>query len=129
MHCGKTGLYISESIFLNPLTIIPAYHAMFSLPYHISSPLRSSQFDISIVCIPLSYIRVVMTNLPMQPLFSELQQHPSAVCSSCVAPSQLSSPLPFLLLLLLLLSTLLRPQAASAATMLTAVSCSAAVVG
>lgn len=64
---------------------------------------------------------------PCRTLFSELQQHPGAVCSSCVAPSQPFSLLPFLLLLLLL-TTLLHPQAASAVSMLTAVSLSAAVV-
>lgn len=32
-----------------------------------------------------------MTNLPMKPLFSELQQPPRAVCGSCVTPSPLSA--------------------------------------
>lgn len=63
-----------------------------------------------------------MTNLPMHPLFSELQQHPSAVCAApvwlppyrCLSSHFSSSSSSF--------STLLRPQAAAAMSMLTAVS-------
>lgn len=116
---------VALQFFFFLLTITPSNNAASSLPYHISS-LWWWQSDIPVIWIPLSHSTCAVNDKSSHaaPVLR------AATSQRCVSPSLLFSLHPFLLLLLLLilLSTLLHPQAASAVSMLSSVSWSAAVV-
>lgn len=105
---------VTIALFHHNKTLRLLYLIKWILLFGVDSP----TFQSFVFHFQLPSVFPVMT-LPMQLLFSELQQHLTAACSSSVPPSQPSSPLS---------SPLLHLQAASAASMLSAVSRCAAVV-
>lgn len=105
---------VTIALFHHNKTLRLLYLIKWILLFGVDSP----TFQSFVFHFQLPSVFPVMT-LPMQLLFSELQQHLTAVCSSSVPPSQPSSPLS---------SPLRHLQAASAASMLSAVSRCAAVV-